>query len=236
MTIDALFERAEFEQGFNVEDLRLLHEAINFDGPGARGQSAGVLRGIALVDAELVEVVVVGDVFEAGQLLAGGGERALDGVELGACVGMDAGAGRDNLGSRSMAVADTPATTALESAPPRNRRRFRYFSLDVIADEGISGGLPMSMMRPRVGLTSTIRHERYVASYKVDWSSSWGGSGESLNMRSSRSSARPSGTRARRKTSAPGFRFATPLAIFVSSLRENNDRIFHIGAMYDQLQ
>src|ERR1035438_4880831 len=47
-----------------------------------------------------------------------------------------------------------------------------------------------------------------------------------MNMRSSRSSARPSGTRARRKNSAPGFRFATPWAIFVSSLRENNGRIF----------
>jgi hypothetical protein len=96
MAIDALFEGAELEQGLDVEDLRLLDEAVHLDGPGARRQDACVLRRIAFVDAELVVVVVVRDVLEAGQLLAGRAERALDGVKLG--VGMHGGGGRENFG------------------------------------------------------------------------------------------------------------------------------------------
>ena len=60
--------------------------AFDFHGPGARGQAAGVLRGVALFHAELVEVVVVGDVVVAGQLLAGGGERLVHGLQFGSGV------------------------------------------------------------------------------------------------------------------------------------------------------
>ena len=94
MAVDAVFERAQLEQVVDVEGERLGDLAFDFDGPGARGQAAGVFGGVALVDAELVKVVVVGDVFVAGELLAGGGERALHGFELGVRVD---GARRDEL-------------------------------------------------------------------------------------------------------------------------------------------
>ena len=68
MAIDAVFERAQLEQGVDVEGERLGHLAFHLHGPGPRGQAAGILRGLILVHAELVEVVVVGDVVEAGEL------------------------------------------------------------------------------------------------------------------------------------------------------------------------
>ena len=69
MAIDAVFERAQLEQRFDVEGLGLLHLAVHAHGPGPRGQAAGVLGGLILVHAELVEVVVGGHVLVAGQLL-----------------------------------------------------------------------------------------------------------------------------------------------------------------------
>ena len=68
MAVDAVFERAQLEQVVDVEGERLGDFALDLDGPGARGQAAGVLRGVALVHAELVEVVVVGDVVVSGEL------------------------------------------------------------------------------------------------------------------------------------------------------------------------
>ena len=65
MAIDAVFKRAQLEQRFNVEGFGRLDFAFDLDGPGARGQAAGVLCWLVLLYAELVEVVVVGDVFES---------------------------------------------------------------------------------------------------------------------------------------------------------------------------
>ncbi len=96
MAIDAVFKRVELEQVVNVEGKGLGDFAFDLDGPGTRGQGAGVFRGVALVDAELVEVVVMRNVVEGGELLAGGGERALNRLELG--FGVDGGAWRDDLG------------------------------------------------------------------------------------------------------------------------------------------
>src|ERR1035441_4796705 len=78
MAIDAVFQRAQLEQSLYVEGLRGLHLSLYLDRPGARGQPAGILCGRGLVYAELIEVVVVRNVFKAGELLACGGERALD--------------------------------------------------------------------------------------------------------------------------------------------------------------
>ena len=91
MAVDAVFQGAQFEQGVDVEGLGLLDEALNADGPGAGGQASGVFRGVTFVDAELLEVVVVGDVCKAGQLLAGGTEAALDGLQFRIGEGPDAG-------------------------------------------------------------------------------------------------------------------------------------------------
>ena len=96
MAINAVFERAQLEQRFNVEGLGRLDLALDADGPGARGKAAGVLGGIGLLQAELVEVVVVGYVFIGGERFAGGGERALDCFELGS--GLRGDAGREYFG------------------------------------------------------------------------------------------------------------------------------------------
>src|ERR1017187_6456661 len=82
MAIDTVFQRAQLQQSLDVEGLRGLPLSLDLDCPGARRQPAGILCGRGLVYAELVEVVVVRNVFKAGELLAGGGERTLDGLEF----------------------------------------------------------------------------------------------------------------------------------------------------------
>ena len=84
MTVDAIFERAQLEQVFDIEGQRLGHFAFHLYRPWARGQAGGVSCRSAFVDAEFVKVVVVGDVVVGSKLLAGRGERAGDGLELGA--------------------------------------------------------------------------------------------------------------------------------------------------------
>ena len=91
MAIDAVFKRAQLEQRFNVEGLRGLDFSLDVNGPGARGKAAGILCGVAFLRSELIEVVVVGYVFVAGEGLAGGGERALYCFELGSGLCADAG-------------------------------------------------------------------------------------------------------------------------------------------------
>jgi hypothetical protein len=91
MAIDAILQRAQLEQRVDVEGQRLLHLAVHSHSPGARRQAARILRGLILVHAEFVEIVVVGNVFEARQRLAGGGERALHRLQLGSGQRDDAG-------------------------------------------------------------------------------------------------------------------------------------------------
>ena len=69
--------------------------AFDFNGPGASGQTAGVSGGIAFVDSEFIEIVVVGDVGVGRELLAGSGEWAGDGLEFGS--GADYGSWGDQL-------------------------------------------------------------------------------------------------------------------------------------------
>src|SRR5436189_972650 len=57
MAIDALFERREFHQRIDVDDLRLLDFAFDPDRPRTRLEGAGILRGIILISPELVVVV-----------------------------------------------------------------------------------------------------------------------------------------------------------------------------------
>ncbi len=96
MAIDTIFERAQLEQRVDIEGLRLLHLAVDAHGPWAGGQAPGVLRGLVLLYSKFVEVVVVSDVLEAGELLAGGGERALHGLKF--CAGVRGNARRNHLG------------------------------------------------------------------------------------------------------------------------------------------
>ena len=69
--VGAVFERAKLKQGIDVESFGGFNQTGYFDGPGAGGQPPGVLGGVALIGPELVVVVVVGDIAEAGQLFAG---------------------------------------------------------------------------------------------------------------------------------------------------------------------
>ncbi len=128
MAVDAVFERAQLEQVVDVEGEGLGDFAVDFDGPGARGQAAGVLGGVALVDAELVEVVVVGDVVVAGELLAGGGEGAGDGLELGA--GADGGARGDELAE----------AIGGEGRDACRGRAFEEAAAGEVAEVGVAGG------------------------------------------------------------------------------------------------
>ena len=93
--VGAVFKWPEFEQGVDVEGLWAVDQAADFDRPGTRRKAGGVARRVALVGAEFVEIVVVGDVLEAGEFFARGRERALDCLQLG--VGMDRARGRKYL-------------------------------------------------------------------------------------------------------------------------------------------
>src|SRR5207253_8182833 len=66
----------------DVEGLRLRALALDLQRPRTRPQLSGMARGIVLVDAELVEVVVVGDVLERGLLLVGRGLSRLHALQL----------------------------------------------------------------------------------------------------------------------------------------------------------
>ena len=88
--VDALLELGGLDQVVEVVVGRLADEAVDLDRPGLGLERVRVLGGIALVGAELVEVVVAGDVLEGRQRLVGGGERALGRLQrgsLGACSG-----------------------------------------------------------------------------------------------------------------------------------------------------
>ena len=115
MAIDAVFERPQFEQRFNVERLWRFHFALDAHRPGPRGQDAGVLGGLVLLHAKLIEVVVVGDVLKAGQLLAGGGQRAFHGLKLGS--GQRADARRKDLGQPFRAQGSRTCGQSARSGP-----------------------------------------------------------------------------------------------------------------------
>ena len=75
--IDPLLEREALEQILERVVAGLADLAVDLHRPGRRLELAAVGLRVALVGAELVEVVVAGDVLERVELLAGRAERAL---------------------------------------------------------------------------------------------------------------------------------------------------------------
>ena len=104
MAVDAGFERAVVEEVVDVDGLGLFDHAGDLDGPGAGVRLAGVVRGVGLVGAELVKVVVVAGLGEGGLrlvegVLAGDDCELVGGVDR--CRGIDeAGDGSGRRGRR----------------------------------------------------------------------------------------------------------------------------------------
>ena len=117
-------KRAELEKLVYIESFRRLYLALDLDGPGTGGQTTRVLGRLVLVHAELVEIVVVGDVLKRGRFFSGGGERALDCLQLGSREG--AQARKTTSASRSRPRAAAPASAVSEIAPRINLRRLMY--------------------------------------------------------------------------------------------------------------
>src|SRR5262249_1696052 len=70
--VDALFERVRLQDVFDVEGAGDLGLAGDFDAPRARMQEACVLFRIGFLRAELVEIVVAGDLFVRVELRVDG--------------------------------------------------------------------------------------------------------------------------------------------------------------------
>src|SRR4029453_11949687 len=64
MTIDALFETLEVDEILDAIVAWFVDQSIHLDGPRLDGETPGIARGVALVHAELVVVVVAGDLLE----------------------------------------------------------------------------------------------------------------------------------------------------------------------------
>jgi len=73
--VDAFFLGAELEEIFNGVAGGFAHQALDFDRPGRGLKFAGQARGVGLVGAELVEVVVGAGVFVVGAFFHGGSAR-----------------------------------------------------------------------------------------------------------------------------------------------------------------
>ena len=108
--IDALFEREPSQQRVDVDDLRPAHLTFDGDRPRARSQRAGPFGRVALLGAELVEVVVRGDVAERRLRLVGPvGSTASDRERRLAGAGHDLGGRRLRLGPASPHQPEQPA-------------------------------------------------------------------------------------------------------------------------------
>jgi hypothetical protein len=93
--VDAAFERAVVNEIVDVDGLGLFDHACDLDGPGAGLEAVGVVGGVGLVGAVLVEVVVAGGLGERGLGLVDG-VFAGDGLEL--VGGVHGGCGIDEAG------------------------------------------------------------------------------------------------------------------------------------------
>src|SRR5581483_1083045 len=69
VAIDALFERSQLHDGVDVQLLGFGHQAFERDAPRARAELRRKSSWLVLISAELVIIVVVGDVLEGGRLL-----------------------------------------------------------------------------------------------------------------------------------------------------------------------
>ncbi len=83
--VDPLLQRRQLEQRVQVQGHRLFHLALDAHRPRPWLERAGVLRRVALVGAELVEVVVAGGVLVGGLLVHG----RVGGIELGRQLGIE---------------------------------------------------------------------------------------------------------------------------------------------------
>ena len=79
--VDARFERAVVDEVVDVDGLGLFDHAGDLDGPGASGQAVGFVRGVGLVGAEFVKIVIGAGLGE-GSLRIVQGVFAGDGFEL----------------------------------------------------------------------------------------------------------------------------------------------------------
>jgi hypothetical protein len=145
--VGAVFERVQLEQGVDVEGLGGLTRPVTLTVQGRVGRHACVLGGVGFVGAELVEVVVVGDVLEAGEVFAGGGEGLLTVWSL-----VSAWTAPD--GARISLTRSAPRATApVAAAAAMKLRRFIHFSFGVISEEGMlepeSGRICGSAWKPR---------------------------------------------------------------------------------------
>ena len=80
--VDALLHRFELHQRVDVKGLLLLHQSGHLHGPWPRVHGAGIPRRIALVRAELVEIVVVRDVLVGRRCLPRQGQGTLHRLQL----------------------------------------------------------------------------------------------------------------------------------------------------------
>ena len=131
VAIDALFEGSQFQEGVDVEFLRVLDVAFDGDGPGTRLETPRIFGWISFIHAEFVEIVVVGDVLVGGRLLTGQRERALHYGELG--VGAHSGCRRKQAcnafaghcrGSRSQGAGHKGAAVQVDRFRSDLRRRY----------------------------------------------------------------------------------------------------------------
>ena len=114
---------------------------------GRVGSTPAFLAGSLFLHAELVEVVVVGDVFEAGQVFAGRGERALHGLQLGTGMRANARGSRD-LGEPIGAKGGRAGGRGSRKRTAQKLLRSMYHSYPlrgVISEEGMSAGFLISM-------------------------------------------------------------------------------------------
>ena len=77
MPVNTILQRPQLQQRLDVKGLRALHFPVHAHRPGPRRQRSGILGRLVFLHTELIEVVVVGQVVQAGQILARGGQRAL---------------------------------------------------------------------------------------------------------------------------------------------------------------
>ena len=110
MTAHTLFERRQRQDFIQAKLPRLGAKAIHGDGPGDRFEILGIFRGLFLLGAELVKVVVGGDFFIAVDLFIHA-ERAL--ADIGQ-LGARRGPGR---GQKQFAGAQERGRRASEKLP-----------------------------------------------------------------------------------------------------------------------
>ena len=71
-TVDAFLKRYALEDVVQPVIPRPVDQPVDLDAPGIGGQRTGIFRRVALAKAELVEIVIAGDVFQIGRRVGRG--------------------------------------------------------------------------------------------------------------------------------------------------------------------